>query len=340
MCFSNNMKSQTLIDNGYFQGLVNLKKTKITSGPYKGRISESSLSIPSGNDIALSLFNTFELENGSDLETFRRAYNMAVAGDGDEESKILTIHSSSLLALLCFFSVSPTHPLTIGKDVYNEVMFEVKNVVIKADRRKPSNVDVVLVSKTDDGRARKLLFLESKFTEYITHGHTKLASKYHEYYNILKDSLSDLKFRIGNYDELHNNGSVTTVFGLSSDNGQYLGGIKQVFSHLLGIATKPDKDENIHRQAYSEYYKQAEEVEFATIAHDWNLIEFLRYSDLYSNTFRSENLDKIKDALKAIAPNHDIVDRLKIHPDVLTYKNVFKEFNLPGIIRQAYKLFS
>ena len=332
------MKSQTLIDNGYFQGLDNLKKTEITSGRYKGRISESSLSISSGNDIALSLFNAFELGNGSDLETFRRGYNMAVAGDGDEESKILTIHSSSLLALLCFFSVSSAHPLTVGEDKYTEVLFEVKNVVIRADERNPSNVDVVLVSKTEDGRARKLLFLESKFTEYITHGHAELAPKYHEYYNILKDSLPDLKFSIANYDVLHKNGSVSTVFGLTSDERQYLGGIKQAFSHLLGIATKPAKDENIHREAYAEYYKQADVVEFATIAHDWNQFEFRRYSDLYSDTFKNENLSKIREGLKKIAPNHNVIDRLQIRPNILTYKEVFKGFYLPGIIRKVYKL--
>lgn len=332
------MKSQTLRDNGYFQGLDNLEETKIKSGPYRGRISESSLSIQSSNDIALSLFNAFELGNGSELETFRRAYNMAVAGDGDENLKILTIHSSSLLTLLCFFSVSPERPLTIGEDKYTEVMFEVKNVVIRADRGKPSNVDVVLVSKSEDGRARKLLFLESKFTEYITHGHAELAPKYHEYYNILKNNLPDLKFKIANYDIRHKDGSVSSVFGLSSDERQYLCGIKQAFSHLLGIATKPAKDKNIHRQVYAEYYKQAEEVEFATIAHDWNQFEFRRYCGLYSDTFRNEKQSKIKDALKVIAPNRDIVDRLKIHPDILTYKNIFKEFNLPGIIREAYKL--
>lgn len=332
------MKSQTLIADGFFQGLDNLKKTEIKSGPYKGRISETSLSITSGDDVALSLFNVFELGNGSELETFRRAYDMAVAGDGDEESKILTIHSSSLLALLCFFSVSPERPLTIGKDKYTEVMFEVKNVVIRADRRKPSNVDVVLVSKTKDGRARKLLFLESKFTEYITYGRAELASKYHEYYNILKDSLPDLKFSITNYDVLHKDGSVSTVFGLTSDERQYLGGIKQVFSHLLGIATKPAKDINIHREAYAEYYKEAEEVEFATIAHDWNQIEFGRYYDLYSHTFRNENLSKIRVALKKIAPNHKIIDRLQICPNILTYRELFKGFYLPGIIRKVYKL--
>lgn len=332
------MKSQTLRDNGYFQGLDNLKETEIKSGRYRGRISESSLSIPTSNDIALSLFNAFELGNGSDLETFRRGYNMAVAGDGDEESKILTIHSSSLLALLCFFSVSPERPLTIGDDKYTEVMFEVKNVVIRADRRKPSNVDVVLVSKFEDGRARKLLFLESKFTEYLSHGRVELASKYHAFYNTIKGKLPDLKFRIGDYDIRHKDGSVSTTYGLSSVEGQYLGGIKQAFSHLLGIATGPAEDKSIRGQTYAEYYRQAEEVEFASIAHDWDQTEFCWYNKLYSDTFRSENLRLIKMALKESAPNHGIIDRLQIRPDILPYIDVFKGFNLPGVVREAYKL--
>ena len=147
-----------------------------------------------------------------------------------------------------------------------------------------------------------------------------------------------MKFSIANYDALHKNGSVSIVFGLTSDERQYLGGIKQAFSHLLGIATKPAKDENIYREAYAEYYKQADEVEFATIAHDWNPIEFERYSSLYSDTFRNENLSKIREALKKIAPNHKIIDRLQIRPKILTYKEVFKGFYLPGIIRKVYKL--
>lgn len=332
------MKSQTFRYNGYFQGLDNLEETKIKSGRYKGRTSESSLSITSGNDIALSLFNTFELCNGSDLETFRRAYNMAVDGDGDEDKKILTIHSSSLLALLCFFSVSPQHPLIIDNDIYTEVMFEVKNVVIKPDGRKPSNIDIVLVSKTQDGKAKKLLFLESKFTEYLSHGRVELASKYHAFYNTIKGKLPDLKFRIGDYDIRHKDGSVSTTFGISSVEGQYLGGIKQVFSHLLGIATGPAEDKSIRGQTYAEYYRQAEEVEFASIAHDWDQTEFCRYNKLYSDTFRSENLSLIKMALKESAPNHGIVDRLQIRPDILPYIDVFKGFNLPGIVREAYKL--
>lgn len=332
------MKSKILIDEGYFQGLNHLKKTVIKSGRYKQCESDNSLSIPSGDDIGLSLFNAFDLGNGSNLETFRRAYNMAVAGDGNEESKIVTIHSSSLLALLCFFSVSPTHPLTIGEDTYTEVMFEVKNVVIKAGLSNPSNVDVLLISKTADGKARKLLFLESKFTEYISRSRVELAAKYRPFYNTLKDSLPNLKFRIEDYNVHHKDGRISTVFGLSSDEGQYLYGIKQVFSHLLGISTKPAKDDNPHRHAYVEYYRQADVVEFATIAHDWNQTEFRRYKELYADTFRMENIGKIKEAIKKVAPNTEIIERLRIHTDIFTYKYIFKEFKLPGIIRKAYKL--
>ena len=332
------MDSKILIDKGYFQGLNHLKKTEIQSGRYKGRLSENSLSIQSGDDIGFTLFNTFDLGNGSNLETFRRAYNMAVSGNGDEKSNIVRIHSSSLLALLCFFSISPARPLTIGEDTYTEVMFEVRNIVIKEDGRKPSNIDVLLVSKTADGKVRKLLFLESKFTEYIKHSSVKLAPKYRDFYNILNDRLPNLKFRIGNYDIHHKDDTKSSVFGLSSDEKQYLEGIKQVFSHLLGIATEPAKDDNLHRQAYKEYYKQAQVVEFATIALDWNRTEFSLYNQLYSDTFKRENTGIIKEALKKISPNHEIIDCLQIHTDILTYKDVFNEFQLPGIIRKAYKL--
>ena len=44
------MKSQILLDKGYFQGFSNLKNTKIQSGRYKGRESENSQSIPSDDD--------------------------------------------------------------------------------------------------------------------------------------------------------------------------------------------------------------------------------------------------------------------------------------------------
>lgn len=327
------MKSQTLIASGYFCGLA----TKPTR--YKGQESKSSKSIVnSDGDIAMSLFRAFKLNKDSDLQSFRKAYDMAKDGDGGEDSKILTVHSSALLALLCFFSISPENPLTIGKDRYTEVMFEVKNVVIKADRRKPSNIDVLLVSKSEDGNVRKLLFLESKFTEYVVHGKVQLPTKYHAFYNALKDKIRDLQFQISTFTVHHKDGTTGEVFGLSSPKRQYLGGIKQAFSHLLGIATHPANDSNPYRKIYKEYYRQAEEIEFATIVHDWNTEESDRYQQLYADTFKSKNVVAIKEVLKEIAPNHEAVDRLTIRLEILTYKDVFKDFNLPGIIRKAYNL--
>ena len=97
---------------------------------------------------------SFKSEEGKELETLSKIFDLtitpemrelfksATGGDGDEKSKILTLHSSSLLAFLCFYDLS-NHPITIDKTEYNEVMFEVKNDVIDASLGKPSNIDVL-----------------------------------------------------------------------------------------------------------------------------------------------------------------------------------------------------
>ena len=110
---------------------------------------------------------SFKCEDGEDeFETLHRIFGInesarglfeaATSGAGNEKSRILTLHSSSLLAFLCFNGVA-NHPITIDGIVYDEVMFEVKNDVIDASLGKPSNIDVLLMG---DNR-KKLLFLES-----------------------------------------------------------------------------------------------------------------------------------------------------------------------------------
>ena len=119
---------------------------------------------------------SFKCEDGEDVfgtiqrifgirKLARGLFESATSGDGNEKSRILTLHSSSLLAFLCFNGVA-NHPITIDGIVYDEVMFEVKNDVIDASLGKPSNIDVLLMG---DNR-KKLLFLESKFTEYLSGG--------------------------------------------------------------------------------------------------------------------------------------------------------------------------
>lgn len=99
--------------------------------------------------------------NVKNKEAFEPKYKKAVSGNGDEAKKILTLHSSSRLALMVFYNVEE-NPITLeieGKPMeFNYSTFEFKNPVIGY----PSNMDVVLLS-TD---RKVVLFLESKFSEY------------------------------------------------------------------------------------------------------------------------------------------------------------------------------
>ena len=93
-----------------------------------------------------------------DIPDWKEKFNEATFGQGNEINRILTLHSSALLALLCFSHVSEENPLFIDGIRYNERWFEIKNKVFN----KPSSIDVVL--KNTDG---DILFIESKFTEYL-----------------------------------------------------------------------------------------------------------------------------------------------------------------------------
>lgn len=104
-------------------------------------------------------------------------YRQAVSGSGKEEEKITTLHSSSLLALLCFANITEENPLRIAGTKYTKVWLEVKNRVFD----NPSNIDIVLGNGGSD-----LLFIESKFTEYLTPANKAFAKKYFNFYqNIL-----------------------------------------------------------------------------------------------------------------------------------------------------------
>ena len=172
----------------------------------------------------------------------RGLFEAATSGDGNEKSRILTLHSSSLLAFLCFNDVA-NHPIPIDGIVYDEVMFEVKNDVIDASLGKPSNIDVLLMG---DNR-KKLLFLESKFTEYLSGGKVTLSNKYRDLY--IKLQKLNLPFNIKfinvlqESDNSHKEPDIKEGIRLYTEEktSEYLYGIKQAFSHLLGIATGPAK---------------------------------------------------------------------------------------------------
>ncbi len=292
---------------------------------------------------------SFKCEDGEDVfgtiqrifginESARGLFEAATSGDGNEKPRILTLHSSSLLAFLCFNDVA-NHPITIDGIVYDEVMFEVKNDVIDASLGKPSNIDVLLMGEN----RKKLLFLESKFTEYLSGGKVFLSpDRYKEFYDLLLYKL-DLPFK-ASFDKVnhkpnksHSEPFVTEEYCLINKNNvrtsEYLGGIKQAFSHLLGIATGPAKEQTKGNEDYtSSLLENADEIKFASIVFNCDNEKFDDYKILYESVF--ENSEVILETIKEVLPKSEI--KLTIVPKLLQYQKVFQDNNLSDEVRNFY----
>ena len=288
---------------------------------------------------------SFKCEDGEDVfgtiqrifginESARGLFEAATSGDGNEKSRILTLHSSSLLAFLCFNGVA-NHPITIDGIVYDEVMFEVKNDVIDASLGKPSNIDVLLMG---DNR-KKLLFLESKFTEYLSGGKVTLSNKYRDLY--IKLQKLNLPFNIKfinvlqESDNSHKEPDIKEGIRLYTEEktSEYLYGIKQAFSHLLGIATGPAKEQTKGNEDYTRsLLENADEIKFASIVFNCNNKKFEKYNKLYKLVF--ENSEVILETIKEVLPKSEI--RLTIVPKLLQYQKVFQDNNLSDEVRNFY----
>ena len=302
----------------------------------------------SGNNSTWS--KSFIAEEGKELEALSKIFDLTVttkmrelfkaatSGDGDERSKIVTLHSSSLLAFLSFFDVS-NHPITIDKRQYNEVMFEVKNDVIDASLGKPSNIDVLLMGEN----RKKLLFLESKFTEYLSGGKVFLSpDRYKYFYELLSEKL-ELPF-IASFDKVkhkpnksHSEPFETEEYCLKTKErtSEYLGGIKQAFSHLLGIATGPAKKQTKGNEDYtSSLLENADEIKFASIVFNCDNDKFDDYKILYESVFENSNV--IKDTIKDVLKKREL--KLTIVPHLLQYQEVFQANFLHEKVREFYRV--
>jgi len=178
-----------------------------------------------------------------DTEIFDSKYKMAVSGNGDEGEKILTLHSSSRLALLAFYNIEK-HPITLTlvdadgnpiKVEFDYSVFEFKNPVIGY----PSNMDVVLLSKD----RKKVLFLESKFAEYYigaTEKSAVISNAYRE--NKYSKELYDREWldTIGiGIEEAADESKGFRLF-MKDKSVNYLDGFKQMISHYIGIRNRMD----------------------------------------------------------------------------------------------------
>lgn len=149
----------------------------------------------------------------------KRFIEMFLEGDGNElVSKACAVRSSSMLGYNFFHWISDETPLTIEFEnnqivSYTKVFFEVKMRVFKG--KTPANMDIVLTNEKNE-----ILFIESKFLEYLETGKFSIAETYKkaESYYCLGEKWASL------------------ISSLKTDlSGQYWGGIKQEISHMIAL---------------------------------------------------------------------------------------------------------
>ena len=150
---------------------------------------------------------------------------------GELRSKAEAVHSSSMLCYNFFHWISDNNPITIEGKSYTKVFFEVKMRVL-IGRSAPANMDVLLIGKKGEDGKVPLLFIESKFLEYLNAEPYNLSNSYGE-----QDKRYCLKKPI-DWDTF-----LQDVMGLvTTDVCTYKGGIKQGVSHLFALSNLSNDD--------------------------------------------------------------------------------------------------
>lgn len=275
---------------------------------------------------------------GIDSNTFDTKFRQAISGDGQEVKRIATLHSSSLAALLLLYSVSYDNPLICELDgkkyTFDNCYFEVKTNVKDSHF---SNMDVVLVGKNSEDKD-VLFFLESKFSEYLNTGMCDNISldaykdKYKELGLMGDNAIQGLHFEFGKGKD-----NVECLQIKSDTTPQYCSGIKQMISHYIGVTNF------INKGIDALYPRQIQD--FETIVNlrddtktkiilgevlfafddkvDKGKTKFSRYSSIYRDL-----------ALKLKKKS----SRLHILPEVLTYQELLKDFEIDSKVKDFYQL--
>ena len=258
-----------------------------------------------------------------DKETFREKYLEAISGDGQEWTRITTLHSSSLAALLCFYSVCKGHELKIDDYTFDESFFEVKTQVYGTSE---SNMDVVLRGKDGNGET-VTLFLECKFSEYLDCG---------EYSGISKDAYLDKYEELGLFDNpidgiLFKDGDALSIAPTEPRRKPvYCGGIKQMLSHYIGVSN------------YSRNKEKAlgEHSRFKALNREHILLGEILFD--FGESIPNAN-EKLKNYSAAYSSLAEIINGnqsdIEMLPEVILYNNVFDgDFIQEENIRKFYGL--
>lgn len=275
---------------------------------------------------------------GDYKNNFDTAYLQASNGQGGESGNLLTLHSSALLPLLCFFNISAYNPLKImlkGTLVtFDKVYFEVENIV-KYDTDRNSSIDIALYSSD----MNVILLLESKFTEPTNGGGLKdIAEKYVDRLSRLEDCGLRLKNRPNTFE--------CKKWAIGTTNSRprlpYYDGIKQMIAHLIGTETGPAlelsskaKPEKIEKQReYSELFINANRIFLGTI-----LFIDSSFFDSTENEMIKKYMDLYEKSMQIISET--ITDpRIVLIAEPQTYQDVFKNQNPKFLLQNVAKFYS
>lgn len=309
-------------------------KVKIIAETFRNSLDFPQILSKSGSELLFesdALTGLFRERFGIAAEnkaSFDAAFHAVTEGNGKEINKINSVASSALLQLLFFYKLyipkEGQHiSITLeGKTIeFNQAFFEVRNNVI----RDPSCVDVALVAS--DGKT--ILFIESKLKEMFE------DSKHEKSYGISYQPLYSGTAIEGalNKGGIEVAANATNLILRSEKEPQYLEGVKQTISHLIGLVRGPQDTDD--QKDYIEAYKRANRLIYSPILFDTSAIfndntdESSKFASLYAKVIGSNSgsiLEAIKKWDEDLGHKRERTDKhIEIRPYVLTYQNVVKE---------------
>lgn len=225
-----------------------------------------------------------------------RFRNMFMKGSGSElRSKAEAVHSSSMLAYNFFHWVSDKYPLTIDDIKYTQVFFEVKMEAITTD----ANMDILLIDKS----RKRLLFIESKFLEYLNSKKYDLKDAYREQ-DGWKAFLSD----------------VDKIVPKDNDNSDYQEGIKQGVTHLFALSELKEEKAFKHFNETNGLDLNIKSIQDANDIKFINLL-FEPNGEYDYDYKRFDNYIRLYRSFKEIAQQSGIVDDILMK--ILTYSELW-----------------
>ena len=306
----------------------NKQKIKIIAESFRKALKFPQVTSKTGaellfdNDLFAALFRERFGIISENKDTFNAAFQNITEGTGKEIKKINSVTSSALLPLLVFYKLCIPKDgnsliLTLNKEkiVFTKAYFEVRNNVV----RSPSCVDVALVSHDGD----TILFLESKLVEMFED--TTVKKVYGSSYKPLYEK-EGIK-RALNSQDITVDIRASDLILRSEKTPQYLEGIKQTISHLIGLVKGPQNAKD--QSDYISAYKDAKRLIYSPILFDTKTVlnessnEYSNFVTLYSKVIGDHKDEILADIQEWV--NIKCKKSIEILPTVLTYQKLIKE---------------